>query len=47
MTEEKVNQLINKHTREKDSLLKENAKLKNELKVSRLFMKSFHKKLQK
>ena len=47
MNEEKVNQLTSKHTREKDSLLKENAKLKNELKVSDLFVKLFHKKLQK
>ena len=39
MSEEKVNELTSKHAREKDNLLKENAKLKNELKVSHLFMK--------
>ena len=39
MSEEKVNQLTSEHAREKDNLLKENNKLKNELKVSYLFMK--------
>ena len=47
MSEEKVNQLTSKHAREKDNLLKENAKLKNELKVSHLIMKLSLNKLQK